>query len=191
MRRFTFAVAVWAATLIARPGYAQTRAAGPPPDAAPAQPAGAIDPQFQADILRLLDVMHIHDRVIEGGRTVFQTLRPQLLASLPATPKREQITDAFQNRLLELFDTQEFTDHYLALYAKLLSDEDVKGLIAFYETPAGMHYNAVFGQLATGGSQLGQDLAREHITDILHSLCKDYPELNGQAAFCPAARSSN
>jgi len=188
MRRFAFAMFLSAAILAGHPSYAQTQATTPP--LAAAQPA-AIDPQLRADILRLLDVMHIHDRVVDSGRAVFQTLRPQLAAGLPPTPNREKITDAFQARLLGLFDSQEFTDHYVALYARLLSDDDIKGLIAFYQSPAGSHYNAVFGQLATESTQLGQDLARTHIIDILHSLCKDYPELNGQAAFCPEAPSKN
>jgi hypothetical protein len=144
-----------------------------------------IDPQFKADILHLFDVLHVQERTVEMGRAAFQSLRPALLASLPLTPNREKIVDAYQEKLISLLSTQEFTDRSVALYAKHLSDDDVKALADFYQTPSGQHFNAVSGQITAEGFQIGQDIAKEHIVNILQSLCKDYPELRGAASFCP------
>jgi TonB family protein len=156
-----------------------------------AQPHGkaaleSIDPQLKADILRLFDVMHLKSKAIDMGQATFQSLRPALLPSLPQTPNREKIADEIEAKVEGLFATQEFVDRYLTLYAKYLSDDDVKALIDFYQTPAGQHFNAVSGQLTASGAQVGQVLARGHLPDILQSVCMEYPELRGAADFCPS-----
>lgn len=158
---------------------------------APPTESQEIDPQFKADILHLFDVLHVQERTVEMGRTAFQSLRPALLASLPLTPNREKIVDAYQEKLISLLSTQEFTDRSVALYAKYLMDDDVKALADFYQTPAGQHFNAVSGQITAEGFQIGQDIAKGHIVNILQSLCKDYPELKGAASFCPSESPQN
>ena len=144
-----------------------------------------VDPQFNTDIVHLFDVMHLQERTVTIGRTIFASLRPAIMASLPPTPSREKIADAYQEKLVGLFSSQEFIDSSVAVYAKYLSDDDVKALADFYQTPAGQHFNAVSGELTSAGSAIGQDLARRHLPDILLSLCKEYPELKGEANFCP------
>jgi len=182
----------------AAPAYSQDRNAPPSSTATPApRPAdgrgethgGAagtetVSPELRADILRLFDAMHLQTRFNDAGRVTLQVMRPRILALLPATPNRDKITDAFQEKLLSLFSSQEFTDRYVELYARLLSDDDVKALTDFYQTPAGEHYSAALGQLTSASAQIGQDLAKEHVPDILQSLCESYPELDGKAAFC-------
>lgn len=168
------------------------QATAPPTDAGSqageAQPqadAQAIDPQLKADILHLFDVMHLQARAVDMGHAMFQTIRPTLLAALPPTPNREKIAEAYGDRLFGLFSSQEFLDRSAALYAKYLSDSDVKALADFYQTPAGQHFNDVSGKLASGGAQIGQQLAMEGLPKILDSLCHDFPELKGTANFCP------
>jgi len=145
-----------------------------------------IDPQLKADILHLFDVMHLQTRATDMGRAMFQTLRPTLLASLPPTPKRDEIADAYGDRLFALFSSQDFIDRSVALYAKYFSDADVKALADFYQTPAGQHFNDVSGKVASEGVQIGQRLALENLPAILKSLCRDFPELKGAASFCPS-----
>jgi TonB family protein len=146
---------------------------------------GTIDPQFKADILNLLDVLHVKKKTADMGRLVFDAMRPTLLASLPPTPNREQIADSFADRVVALFDTPEFLDNSVALYAKYFSDDDIKAALAFYQTPAGQHFDAASLLIAAEASQAGQKLARENMPGIFRGLCNDFPELKGTAGFCP------
>jgi len=130
--------------------------------------------------------MHVQDNETKLGQVLFESLTPALRASLPPTPNRDQIVSAYADRLVALFRSQEFVDRSVELYARYLSDDDVKALAEFYKTPAGQHFNAASPQLATEGARIGQDLARKNIPDILRSLCRDFPELHGAANFCPA-----
>jgi TonB family protein len=155
-------------------------------DLDPSADAQTIDPQFKADILHLFDVMHLRSRTSEMSHTLFQSLRPAVVASLPPTPNRERIADSYEQRLSALLGSQEFIDREAALYTKYLSDDDVKALSDFYQTSAGQHFNDATAQLTAASSQAGQEMVAESLPSILRSLCADFPELQGAAPFCPA-----
>jgi hypothetical protein len=152
---------------------------------------GSIDPQVKADVLRLFDTMDLKERTADTARAMFQTLRPMLMTSIPPTPKRDQIIDAYSEKLGALLTSGEYTDRIAAIYAKYFSDEDIQALSAFYQTPAGQHYLAVSPQLVRDSSQLGMRIALDNIPNIFKELCKEYPELQGVAKFCPAGEREN
>jgi hypothetical protein len=75
-------------------------------------------------------------------------------------------------------------DRLADIYAKYLTDEDVQASLRFYESPAGQHFNAVASDIMADTLKAGQDVVEAHTPDILKSLCKEFPELHGKAAFC-------
>jgi TonB family protein len=141
-------------------------------------PEQAIDPQLRADILRMLDVTHSKENMADGGRRIFESMRPSLIASLPPTAHREQIADALSEKLLALLQSPETTDRVVAIYAKYLTDDDIKALIEFYRTPAGQHFNAALPQLMGEVNVMARHWA-EDMSGIWRELCKEYPELEG------------
>jgi TonB family protein len=147
--------------------------------------APAIDPQLKADILHLFEVMKLRENMADTMRATIDKLRPQLVASLPATPNRDKIVETYLSRLLALVQSDDFINGTVAVYAKYLSDADVKALIAFYQTPAGKDYNAASTNIFAATSQVGQENVASHLPGILKDLCSEYPELQGQARFCP------
>ena len=142
------------------------------------------DPQLRADVLRLLDAMHFKENSVKSSRQVFESLRPALLASIPATSNRERITDAYIDKLIALIQSDSYRERVIAIYEKYLSDADIQGLTAFYETPAGQHFNMVMPQLVGEMNQLGQSMAMDNLPSIFKELCKEFPELEDDAHFC-------
>lgn len=149
--------------------------------------AKPIDPQLKADILQMLDSMHFRDNEKTVFQNVYRSIRPTILRTLPDTPNREKIADAYGEKLGDLVGSGDYTDALVAIYAKYLSDDDVKGLTAFYGTSAGQHMLAVAPQIAGDATQLGMRIAMEHVAGIFKELCTEYPELQGKASFCPAS----
>lgn len=166
---------------------AQQQSAAPPPSQpdASAAPAAPMDPQLKADILHLLDVTHAREQVAASVRSIFQSMHGQLVATLPATPHREAIVDAYGDKLAALMSTQEYIGVVVQIYAKYFSDADIKAITEFNATPAGQRMNLVMPQLFGDLSRAGQQLAAEHVKEIFHQLCEQYPELQGTANFCP------
>lgn len=159
--------------------------AAPASQAAPS--ATVIDSQLKADILHLLDVTHAVEKAQSAGRTAFEPLRAQVTASMPTTPNREKIVSAYFEKIIALFQGQEFTDDLVSVYSKYFSDDDVKALTQFYETPAGQHLNDHLGDVMADSMNNEQQLVASHLDVIFSELCKEYPELQGEARFCPAS----
>lgn len=84
------------------------------------------DPQLRADLLHLLEVIDFQGQSTEVGRNLFESIRPMITSSLPASPNREKIVDAYLQKLLKLFQSEEFKEGIISAYAKYFNDEDVK-----------------------------------------------------------------
>ncbi|HXZ13145.1 MAG TPA: TonB family protein [Candidatus Sulfotelmatobacter sp.] len=164
----------------------------PPADSAAAQAPRseddakrAIDPQLKADILHLVEISRLREREAEVVHSLFESMRPLLLQTIPPTPSREKILDAYGEKLAALLSSDEFTDRVVQVYAKYFIDDDIKAITAFYQTPAGARLLEASPKMALEMMQVGQGLAQEKSDSILKQLCREYPELQGVAKFCP------
>ena len=155
-------------------------------DSAAAASPDKVDPQLKADVLHLLEVTHFKDRTSEGGQRMFEPMRPLLRSTLPETPNREKILDAYIAKLLALMQSDEFTDRVVTIYAKYFSDEDVRAMTQFYATPTGQHFNAVMTDFIGDVSKAGQTVATDRLPEILKQLCTEYPELQDSRTLCTA-----
>jgi hypothetical protein len=86
------------------------------------QSDATIEPQFKADIKRMIDISHLQDRTKEVSRLRFEQLRPQLIASLPPTPNRDKIVDEYSEKYVRLFLSEDYMNQMVATYAKYLSN---------------------------------------------------------------------
>jgi TonB family protein len=145
-----------------------------------------IDPQFKADILHLIELTHLKEKQEEATRSVFNSMRSTLIATIPVMPDRETILSSYIDKLVALLQSDDFKDRLVVAYAQGLTDDDVKAASAFYETPAGQHYLESSIKLAPEIMKIGREITRDNIGSILKSLCKEYPELQGEAQFCGA-----
>lgn len=159
------------------PRYEQQGAAMP-------QTAAALDPRFRADILRLIEATHLKDTMRDYGRQMMETMRPSIEDSLPETVNRKQIMREVESKMIAALQSDAATDQVIMVYAKYLSDEDVKGAAAFYESPAGQRFNSVSTQMEDDLSQSGEVFAMQNLDLILKGLCASHPELRGKADFC-------
>ncbi len=156
----------------------------------PAPPAAAIDPQFRADILHLIEVTHANTRGEESMRKGCESLRPMLMQSMPPTPSHDRIVQSYIDACTALPKSQEFVDAGVTIIAAHLTPEDVKAAIKFYDTPEGQHYlqgtQNMAGELMPAWQRLGVQKAPA----ILNDLCKQYPELNDESKFCPVPNTA-
>jgi len=115
---------------------------------------------------------------------MLNSFRPALLATIPATPNREKIADAYMDKLSALLQSDEFMTQVVALYARDLTDADVKAAAAFYETPAGQHYFESITKMAPDLMAIGQQIVHTSLRSILQDVCKEFPELQGKSQDC-------
>lgn len=195
MKFLGFAV-VALATVIAAPVQAaqnQTaqNQAAPQPAVALTQSAAApaIDPAKEADIRRLLDLVGTAAMVEQVVGRTEQSLNPVLANSLPPGDYRDRLIQLFFEKFNSKFTSQKILDLAVARYNENFSDEEIKGLVDFYQTPLGHKVATVLptlmAELQQDGGTMGRELGRESMMEVL----QEHPDLR-QALQEAAARRS-
>lgn len=177
--------------LVAPFAAAQTKSpqpAAPPPaqsqaGAGPSASSGAgtskVDPGKEADIRQLLDVAGTKSLMSQLMGNMSKSLRPVLTNTLPPGDYRAQLIDLF----LDEFETRvtaeipKLIDAAVPIYDKYLSDEEIKGLLQFYQTPLGRKALGVLPQITMDmqneGQKLGQQIGQETMLQVL----SEHPDL--------------
>lgn len=195
MKFLGFAV-VALATVIAAPVQAaqnQTaqNQAAPQPAVAPTQSAAApaIDPAKEADIRRLLDLVGTAAMVEQVVGRTEQSLNPVLANSLPPGDYRDRLIQLFFEKFNSKFTSQKILDLAVARYNENFSDEEIKGLVDFYQTPLGHKVATVLptlmAELQQDGGTMGRELGRESMMEVL----QEHPDLRQALQEAAAHRS--
>jgi uncharacterized protein len=157
----------------------------------PAQASGAdakINPEKEAHIRRLLELSGAKDLASQIMGEMSKNMKPMVTNSLPAGEYREQLVDLFFERFKKKADTQQLIEMGVPVYDKYFSDEEIVGLIKFYETPLGQKALStvpkLMGELQQVGGSWGQKLGRDSMTEVLD----EHPDL--RAALEEAAKKA-
>lgn len=129
--------------------------------AAPARAQEGAGEEKRRDVKRLLQLMNVG----ESGVQVFEALLPEMRAlyatvmgSLPAA-KRERAVAILEEEMRREATPERVVDELIPIYERHLTGEEVKSLIAFYESPAGRKLISVQPQLIKESATIGDKLA--------------------------------
>lgn len=135
-----------------------------------------VDPAKEADIRQLMEVTGAKDlgqQLMEAGIAQF---RASVTESQPDNPRAKQFADAFAQRFEKHFDPHALTETVIPIYDKHLSSEDLRELLAYYQSPFGQRMLKVLPEVAresqTAGFKLGQKAAEQAMEDLK----PEYPE---------------
>ena len=164
-----------------KPPGASTAPAARPSPAADAKPS-AIDPSKEADIRKLMDVVGAKSMTTDLMRNMVDNMKPVLSNSLPPGDYRAKLIDLFFDKFLARANVEfpKLEDSAVSVYDKYLSDEDIKGLIQFYQTPLGQKTLTVLPKIVVemqqNGQKLGQQIGQESMMEVL----SEHPDLAKQ-----------
>lgn len=138
---------------------------------------GKIDPAKEADIRRLMDVIGAKALIGQVMDGMVNNLKPLMVNSLPPGDYRDNLVELFFEKFRSRVDTQQLVDLAVPGYDKYLSDEEIRGLIAFYQTPLGQKALEVLPKLSvelqTQGQKWGESLGRQCMLEVL----SEHPDL--------------
>lgn len=121
--------------------------------------AGTINEEKKQDLIRLLDLTKATDIGAQFVQQGVDELRKSF-ASLP-DERRERMVKIFQEEMLKEFSREKMIEGILPIYDKYLTDEDVKQLIAFYESPVGRKMVEVQPRILKEAFDYGSTRGRE------------------------------
>lgn len=131
----------------------------------------------EADIRRLMDLVGTRALVTQMMNGMEQNIRPLMTSSLPEGEYRERLIDLFFAKFHSKADPQQVLDLALPAYDRYYSDEEIKELIRFYETPLGQKTVSILpklmGELQEAGRTWGEGLGRDSMMEVL----SEHPEL--------------
>jgi hypothetical protein len=132
----------------------------------------AIDPALRDDIVRLMDMTGVSarsaqlasmasDAVLSGMRQTQPSVSPRLI---------EIVQEVLKNEFERAFNGSEIKDKQVALYARYFTHEDVKGMLAFYESDLGKKTIAATPSLTREAALIGQQWAEANMPRVLDVL---------------------
>jgi len=145
-----------------------------------------ISPQFRADAMQLLETIHFRDAIARMAMETFAPAGEQIPSLFPGTPNKDKIIDAYRTKLMTVIQSELFADWAVNVYAKYLSDDDLKSATKFYASPAGQRLSVAELALPNDLRQTAFTLIRNFIPQIVSELCEEYPEMQPRSLYCPA-----
>ena len=194
-------LALLCATPVAAQNNSQLPAANKPPargqaadpasdDSTTAQ--AKIDPVKEADIRHLLELTGAKSMVSQVMTSMESSIKPLMMNSLPPGEYREKLVDLFFQEFQSRANGEmipRLLDAAIPVYDKYYSDDDIKGLIRFYETPVGQKALSLMPKISTElqsqGQKMGQTIGRDAMLKVL----ADHPDL--KSALDDAAKSAH
>lgn len=139
-----------------------------------------ISPAREADIRQLMEVAGMKETVARMMSTMEQNMKPMFERSLPPGQYRERLVQLFFEKLHAKSDPDHILNLVLPVYARNLSDDDIKGLIRFYKTPLGRKWVSVQpkvqAEIAPAARSWGEQVGRQSMQEVL----EEHPELEEQ-----------
>ena len=135
-----------------------------------------VDPSKEADIRQLMDVTGAKDlgqQIMDAGIAQF---RSSVIDSQPDNPRAKQFADAFALRFQKHFDPRSLTETVIPIYDKHLSSEDLKELLAYYQSPFGQRMLKVLPEVARESQEAGFKLGQKAARDAMEELKPEYPD---------------
>jgi uncharacterized protein len=156
----------------------ETHARTPEAQAARRSPEGSakIDPAKEADIRQLMDVTGakvLGQQIMDAGIAQF---RASVTDSQPDNPRAKQFADAFALRFQKHFDPHSLTETVIPIYDKHLSSEDLKELLAYYQSPFGQRMLKVLPEVAHESQVAGFKLGQKAAQEAMEELKGEYPD---------------
>lgn len=113
----------------------------------------------------------------ETMRNMEKNIKPLVANALPEGDYREKLVDLFFEKFHSKMNMQALLGLAIPIYDKYFSDEDIKGLIRFYQTPIGQKMVQALpkltGELSEAGQKMGGEVARQSMMEVL----AEHPDL--------------
>jgi hypothetical protein len=140
----------------------------------------AIDPAKEADIRRLLEVVHAGTVGVAAMNAMEPNVRKMMTSSLPPGDYRERLINLFLEKFHAKLSPKQLEDLAVPVYDKYYSDEDLRGLIQFYQTPLGQKMMTSMPKVITEASEAGQKWGQELGRQTMMEVLAEHPEIRQQ-----------
>jgi len=125
----------------------------------------AVDAPDREEVLKLMDVMQVRERVVQIMQNVADQSRKSAEAGFKqkvpdATPQQLANVDALANTIFKQLPVDEVVSAMVPIYQKHLTKPDIDGILAFYSSPVGQKLLKEQPAMLTESMQAGGEVGR-------------------------------
>jgi len=130
-----------------------------------------------ADVRHLLELTHAGALATQTMNAMEANMRPLMTDAFPKGEYREKLISLFFDKFHAKLDVQQLVDMAIPAYKKYYSDEEIKQLIAFYQTPLGQKMLDVAPQLVAETQAAGQNWGAQLGRECMQEVLAEHPDL--------------
>src|SRR6266403_5723749 len=97
----------------------------------------AIDPAKEKDIRSLMELTGARETIKESASAAADQYREKVVETATNSDRAQVFTDAYLADFQKKFDTDAVTGQLVGIYGKHFTDDEIKGLVEFYNSPLG------------------------------------------------------
>jgi hypothetical protein len=140
-----------------------------------------IDPEKEADIRSLMELVGARDMVQDGVSNSTEQYRDKLLATVPNDEKGQAFVNAFVDAYQKKLDLDQITGQLVSVYDKHFTDDEIKSLLQFYGSPLGQKVAAEMPKISREIQVQSRTAGAKAAKEALQALKEQNPEV-GQGA---------
>ncbi len=110
------------------------------------------------------------------SRSLRQTLSSTLEMQLKSNPQLLPVRDVLESFLTKYLNYENLKQRYADLYLDVFTAEELKEMIAFYQTPLGRKIVSKGPELTVRAMKIGQNIVLEHSSELQEALAKAISE---------------
>jgi uncharacterized protein len=135
-----------------------------------------VDPAKEADIRALLEITGSAKLGDEMQKAFLEQVRASFAESLPQNERSKRFLDDYIDRFQKKFNPQALTELTIPIYDKHISADDLKGLLAFYQSPLGERTLKALPLVLQESRERGAALEQKAAQETMEELKTAYPE---------------
>jgi uncharacterized protein len=135
------------------------------------------DTQKKDNIRHLMKIMGVEKLTQSMLDQYLQALKPVLAQAPKDDDQKRQRRDRFAEIMSEEFKQVDLIPTYVDIYDKYFTNEEINGLIQFYESPVGKKAIAVLPAITQEGMKRGMELGSTVGEKVLTRLVNEFPDL--------------
>lgn len=143
--------------------------------------APGIDPQKEADIRALLELVGAHDQIEDSMRNTAEQYREKLLLSVQNNDQGQAFVNSVITQYEKNFNVDQVANRLVALYDKHYTEDEIKALLQFYGSPLGQKVAAEGPKIAREIQDTTRATAGQAVKDALAQVKQENPGVGQNA----------
>ena len=136
-----------------------------------------INPAKEASIRKLLEVTGAKQHAIDFGNEVGERLKDMLEKGFPRGGRVQEIGDTLVRKIAARLDSDDFIARLVPIYDQAFSEDDLKAINQFYESPAGRKWLDATPTVVEESSAVSEQWVNQLIPQIMAEIEDQFPEL--------------